>query len=92
MSGYNPTKIGLRGSVTSFRFSEDEGKLSEGLVFIELLRSGSTPFYWKKKKEVDFVVKAPTISSLQSTSPTPIQFLQENRKGSGFLRVNSVTR
>ncbi len=49
---------GLRNAV-SFRFSEDEGKLAENLVFIELLRSGSTPFYWKKKKEVDFVVKGP---------------------------------
>lgn len=49
---------GLRNAV-SFRFSEDEGKLAENLVFIQLLRSGSTPFYWKKKKEVDFVVKGP---------------------------------
>ena len=49
---------GLRNAV-SFRFSEDEGKLAENLVFVELLRSGATPFYWKKKKEVDFVVKGP---------------------------------
>ena len=49
---------GLRNAV-SFRFSEDEWKLAENLVFIELLRSGATPFYWKKKKEVDFVVKGP---------------------------------
>jgi predicted AAA+ superfamily ATPase len=49
---------GLRNAV-SFRFSEDEGKLAENLVCIELLRSGATPFYWKKKKEVDFVVKGP---------------------------------
>jgi len=49
---------GLRNAV-SFRFSEDEGKLAENLVFVELLRSGTTPFYWKKKKEVDFVVKGP---------------------------------
>ena len=49
---------GLRNAV-SFRFSEDKGKLAENLVFIELLRSGATPFYWKKKKEVDFVVKGP---------------------------------
>lgn len=47
---------GLRNAV-SFRFSEDEGKLAENLVCIELLRSGATPFYWKKKKEVDFVMK-----------------------------------
>jgi predicted AAA+ superfamily ATPase len=49
---------GLRNAV-SFRFTEDEGKLAENLVFIELLRSGKSPFYWKKKKEVDFVVKSP---------------------------------
>lgn len=49
---------GLRNAV-SFRFSGDEGKLAENLVFIELLRSGSNPFYWKKKKEVDFVTKGP---------------------------------
>ncbi|HOT03997.1 MAG TPA: ATP-binding protein [Methanolinea sp.] len=48
---------GLRNAV-SFRFSEDEGKLAENQVFVELLRSGATPFYWKKKKEVDFVVKS----------------------------------
>ncbi len=47
---------GLRNAV-AFRFSEDEGKLSENLVFIELLRSGTRPYYWKKKKEVDFVIK-----------------------------------
>ncbi len=49
---------GLRNAV-SFRFSEDEGKLAENLVFIELVRSGSAPFYWKKKREVDFVIKNP---------------------------------
>ena len=48
---------GLR-NVVSFRFSEDEGKLAENLVFVELLRTGATPYYWKKKKEVDFVIKS----------------------------------
>ena len=48
---------GLR-NVISFRFSEDEGKLAENLVFIELVRTGVSPFYWKKKKEVDFVIKS----------------------------------
>ena len=46
---------GLRNAV-SFRFSEDEGKLSENLVFVELMRSGLTPYYWKGAREVDFVV------------------------------------
>jgi uncharacterized protein len=49
---------GLRNTV-SFRFSEDEGKLAENLVFVELLRSGTPPMYWKKKHEVDYVVKSP---------------------------------
>lgn len=56
-----PSKIycidnGLRNSV-SFKFSKDEGKLAENLVFVELKRSGSDVFYWKNKGEVDFVVK-----------------------------------
>ena len=49
---------GLRNAV-SFRFSEDEGKLAENLVFLELMRSGLTPFYWKGSREVDFVTTSP---------------------------------
>jgi predicted AAA+ superfamily ATPase len=48
---------GLRNAV-SFRFSEDEGKLAENLVCIELVRSGLDPYYWKGNREVDFVTKA----------------------------------
>jgi uncharacterized protein len=48
---------GLRNAV-SFRFSEDEGKLAENLVFLELLRSGRTPYYWKGEREVDFVSRS----------------------------------
>ena len=56
-----PSKIytidnGLRNSV-SFKFSKDEGKLAENLVFVELKRRGFYPYYWKGKKEVDFIVK-----------------------------------
>jgi len=48
---------GLRNAV-AFRFSEDEGKLAENLVFLELMRSGATPFYWKGSREVDFVTSS----------------------------------
>ena len=48
---------GIRNAV-SFRFSENEGKLAENLVFVELLRTGAAPYYWKKKKDVDFVIKS----------------------------------
>jgi predicted AAA+ superfamily ATPase len=48
---------GLRNAV-SFGFSEDEGRLAENLVFVELMRSGFVPYYWKGAREVDFVIKA----------------------------------
>jgi uncharacterized protein len=57
----NPSKIytidnGLRNAV-SFKFSEDEGRLAENLVFIELKRKLKEIYYWKGKGEVDFVIK-----------------------------------
>lgn len=58
---YSPKKIycidnGLRNAV-SFRFSKDEGRLVENLVFIELKRKGKEVYYWKGKNEVDFIIK-----------------------------------
>ncbi len=53
---------GLRNAV-SFKFSEDKGRLSENLVFIELKRRYKQPisgiYYWKHRggMEVDFVIK-----------------------------------
>ena len=57
----NPKKIycidnGLRNTV-SFKFSKDEGKLVENLVFIELKRRNKDVYYWKCKNEKDFVIK-----------------------------------
>lgn len=56
-----PSKIycidnGLRNAI-SFKFSKDEGKLAENLVLIELKRRGKEAYYWKNKKEIDFIVK-----------------------------------
>lgn len=56
-----PSKIycidnGLRNAV-SFKFSRDEGKMAENLVLVELKRRGNEVYYWKNKKEVDFIVK-----------------------------------
>lgn len=56
-----PSKIycidgGLRNAV-SFKFSKDEGKLAENIVFVELKRRKNNPYYWKGKGEVDFVTK-----------------------------------
>ena len=49
---------GLRNAV-SFKFSKDEGKLAENLVFLWLRRRGKDVYYWKSQKheEVDFIVK-----------------------------------
>ncbi len=57
----NPKKIycidnGLRNAV-SFKFSRDEGRLAENLVFIELKRREKETYYWKNKGEVDFIIK-----------------------------------
>ncbi|MEA3329804.1 MAG: ATP-binding protein [Nanoarchaeota archaeon] len=49
---------GLRNAV-SFKFSRDEGKLVENMVFVELKRREKEVYYWQnsKKQEVDFVIK-----------------------------------
>ncbi len=57
----NPRKIycidnGLRNAV-SFSFSQDQGKLAENLVFIELKRRKKEVYYWKNRSEVDFIVQ-----------------------------------
>ncbi len=56
-----PSKIycidnGLRNAV-AFRFSKDEGKLAENLVFLTLKMRQASLFYWKDAGEVDFVIK-----------------------------------
>jgi|SRR5271157_1344725 len=57
----NPSKIycidtGLRNAV-AFKFSKDEGRLAENIVFIELKRRNYPVYYWKGKHEVDFVIQ-----------------------------------
>ncbi|MFH1359216.1 MAG: ATP-binding protein [archaeon] len=51
---------GLRNAV-SFKFSKDEGKLVENIVFIELKRREKEVYYWRDKGEVDFVIKEKNI-------------------------------
>lgn len=47
---------GLRNTV-SFYFSEDEGRLLENLVFVELKRRGEDVFYFKGRNECDFLIR-----------------------------------
>ena len=57
----NPKKIyvidnGMRNAV-SFRFSGDNGRLLENLVFIELKRRHDSVYYYRRKHECDFVTE-----------------------------------
>lgn len=64
---------GLRNEV-AFSFSEDKGCLLENIVYIELKHRGQEVFYFKDKKECDFLVKEKNkiVSALQvTTSLTP---------------------
>ncbi|MFA5888327.1 MAG: ATP-binding protein [Candidatus Nanoarchaeia archaeon] len=47
---------GMRNAV-GFKFSRDEGRLAENIVFIELKRKGNEMYFWKEKGEVDFIIK-----------------------------------
>lgn len=50
---------GLRNAA-AFSFSEDRGKLLENVVFLELKRRGKDIYYYKDKKECDFLIKEGT--------------------------------
>ncbi|MFH0860758.1 MAG: ATP-binding protein [Candidatus Altiarchaeota archaeon] len=87
----NPSKIycidnGLRNAA-SFRFSEDEGKLAENLVYLQLRRADSDVYYWKEKDEVDFIVKnkdqtltAINVSYTDKIDEREVKSLQEFKK------------
>ncbi len=84
----NPKKIycidnGLRNAV-SFKFSKDEGKLVENVVFLELKRKNKEIYYWQGKNEVDFVIKeidgsltAMNVTYTDEIHPREIQGLKE---------------
>ena len=46
---------GMRNEI-SFQFSEDRGRLLENMIFIELKRRGKELYYFKNKKECDFII------------------------------------
>jgi hypothetical protein len=47
---------GLRNAI-SFKFSEDLGKLAENIVLIELKRRNKEVYFFKGKREIDFIIK-----------------------------------
>ncbi len=50
---------GLINRITT-KFSKDEGRLLENIVFIELKRQGKEVYYFKEKNECDFIIKENT--------------------------------
>jgi len=59
---------GMRNSIAA-RFTQDEGKLAENVVFLELKRRGYEIYFWKGKNEVDFITKDQR-SNLQAINVT----------------------
>ncbi|MCK4745063.1 ATP-binding protein [Candidatus Parcubacteria bacterium] len=74
---------GLRNAV-SFRFSQDFGRLLENLVFIELKRRNKEIYYYKQKKECDFIV----MNNLKASQA--IQVTQELNKNNKEREVNGL--
>lgn len=71
---------GLRNEV-SFRTSSDSGKLLENLIFIQLKRKASELYFFKGKKECDFLIKYKNriVSAIQVTD-----YLNEKNKDREF--------
>ena len=78
---------GIRNNV-SFFFSDDEGRLIENLVFIELKRKGKEVFYFKGRKECDFVIrKGSKITEAVQVSLSLTAGVNEEREMGGILEA-----
>ena len=83
---------GLRNAV-SFRFSRDEGKLAENLVYLSLRRAREDAYYWKGDGEVDFIVKNQdhTLSAINVTYADEIDE-RETRSLTEFKKTHKKTK
>lgn len=77
---------GLRGSV-AFSNSSDKGRMLENLVFLQFKRKQKEVFYFKDKKECDFIIKEKTkiIEAVQVTRT--IDRNNEKRELDGLLEA-----
>lgn len=88
---------GLRNAV-SFKFSNDLGKLAENTVLTELKRRGQDTYFWKNKKEVDFVVKeknkltAINITYTDTPNKREIEGLMEFKEKYGNAKTIMITK
>ncbi len=62
-----------------FKFNEDKGRLLENLVFLELKRRGKEIYYYRERKECDFVIKE-GLNVVQAIQVTLTLIDQKTRK------------
>ena len=75
-------------NAVAFRFSENIGKAMENAVFIELKHQGKEFFYYKDKKECDFVVRqAMRITEAIQVTQTLSDPKTKERELAGILEV-----
>lgn len=75
-------------NAVAFRFSENIGRAMENIVFIELKRRGEDCFYYKDKKECDFVVRhAMKITEAIQVAQTISDSKTKERELAGLLEV-----
>lgn len=79
---------GMRNKI-SFYFSKDSGKMLENLVFLELKRRGREIYYFKDKKECDFIIrdKNKIVQVIQVTNEVDIS--NKQREFAGLLDAMS---
>lgn len=78
--------IGMRNNV-SFHFSEDRGRLLENIVFLELKRRGEDLFFYKNKKECDFVIQKQNKISEAIQVTEKMSKTNEKREFDGLIEV-----
>lgn len=75
-------------NAVAFRFSENIGRAMENIVFIELRRKGKDFYYYKDKKECDFVVRhAMKITEAIQVAQTIFDSKTKEREMAGLLEV-----
>lgn len=84
----NPAKIylidtGIAKKVTS----EDQGRMLENVVFLELIRKGFELYYYEDKHECDFIVKTDNNITLPIQVTTELTNINEEREISGLIEA-----
>lgn len=77
---------GMRNAV-AFSFSKDSGKLLENLVFVELKRRAKEIYYYKGKKECDFIIRGKNVITEAIQVTRRIEAGNEKRELGGIIEA-----